>query len=85
MKENLKKLRENLDKTSMVVISVTLVLFIFALFTKAFIHDLLLEAAIFLVSVKLIIGSYKQSVASKRLERQLKGIDEKIDRFLGSK
>jgi len=45
----------HLDRGSKIVIVITLVLFVPALFTKAFTHDLLLEAAVFLVSVKLII------------------------------
>jgi len=81
MKEKLNSFWENLDTPSMVVITVTFVLFIIALFTKAFFHDLLLEAAIFLVSVKLIIGSYKQSIASKRLEGQLTQIEKKLDQL----
>jgi len=85
MKEKISGLGEHFDAPSLLVITVTFVLFIVALFTKAFLHDLLLEAGIFLVSVKLIIGSYKQSVASKRLEKQLQQIDGKIDRFLDTK
>jgi len=33
-----------------------------ALFTKGFTHDILLEAGVLLVSVKLIIMAYKNSV-----------------------
>jgi len=35
-----------------------MILFIGALFTKGFTHDLLLEAGVFLVSVKLILMAY---------------------------
>ena len=47
------------DAGSILVILVTLVLFLTALFVKGVTHDLLLEAGVFLVSVKLIIGAYK--------------------------
>jgi hypothetical protein len=47
------------DLASLVVVLLTFVLFVLALFTKGFTHDLLLEAGVFLVSVKLIIMSAK--------------------------
>jgi hypothetical protein len=60
-----------LDPGSQLVMLLTLGLFVAALFLKGLSHDLLLEAGVFLVSVKLIIMSYKNAVASKRLEEQL--------------
>jgi hypothetical protein len=45
-----------------VVIALTLILFVVALLIKGFTHDLLLEADVFLVSVKLILMSHKNSV-----------------------
>src|SRR5438045_2524576 len=45
-----------------VVIALTLILFIVALFIQGLTHELLLEAGVFLVSVKLILMSYKNSV-----------------------
>jgi len=45
-----------------------------ALFYTGFTHDLLLEAGVFLVSVKLIIMSYKTSVSSKDIHRELEEI-----------
>jgi hypothetical protein len=66
-------IRKHIDGGSLVVILMTLVLFVAALFEKGFSHDLLLEAGVFLVSVKLIIMSYK----SARLSAELKGrLDE---------
>ena len=66
------------DTTSVVVILVTLVLFISALFYKGFTHDLLLEAGVFLVSVKLILLSYKNGVFINNLNKELKEIKELI-------
>jgi len=57
------------------VILTTLGLFIAALFTKGFTHDLLLEAAVFLVSVKLIIMSYRNS-------KGVEAIQVKLDKIL---
>ncbi|MFT7879670.1 MAG: hypothetical protein ABXS91_04665 [Sulfurimonas sp.] len=64
-------MREHFDMTSLIVIIVTFILFTLALFTKGFTHDLLLEVGVFLVSVKLIIMAYKNSVANKRIIQEL--------------
>ena len=65
------KLWSYFDLGSLVVIVVTLVLFLAALWIKGLTHDLLLEAGVFLVSVKLIVMSYKQGVAAERMHQQL--------------
>jgi cell division protein FtsL len=65
---------KHFDVGSMIIIIVTFVLFTVALFTKGFTHDLLLEAAIFLVSVKLIIMAYHNRVYIKSIENKLKEI-----------
>ena len=62
------------DPGSIVVMVVTLILFIAALFTKGFTHDLLLEAGVFLVSVKLILMAYRNTVTAKDLQRELQEI-----------
>jgi hypothetical protein len=56
----------------------TLVLFIVALFAKGFTHDLLLEAGVFLVSVKLILAAYKSSVSNQRILTLLQEIRDSI-------
>jgi hypothetical protein len=56
----------------------TLVLFIVALFAKGFTHDLLLEAGVFLVSVKLILAAYKNSVSNQRILTLLQEIRDSI-------
>ncbi|MBW1751920.1 MAG: hypothetical protein JRJ46_02190 [Deltaproteobacteria bacterium] len=65
---------EHFDTGSLIVITATLILFVLALFAKGFTHDLLLEAAVFLVSVKLIMMAYGNSVYIKALENELKEI-----------
>jgi hypothetical protein len=65
---------QHFDVASLIVIFVTFILFIVALFTKGFTHDLLLEAGIFLISVKLIMMAYKSSVVVKSIENELKEI-----------
>jgi len=58
----------------LVVSVVTFILFSVALFTKGFTHDLLLEAGIFLVSVKRIVMAYKGSVANREIKNELRDI-----------
>ncbi len=60
-----------LGLTSLAVIVLTFILFVTALFTKGWTHDLLLEAGVFLVSVKLIIMSFKNTVAVEAIENKL--------------
>ncbi len=64
-------MNENFDLGSLLVIATTLVLFVVALLTKGLTHDILLEAGVFLVSVKLIMMAHKNSVASKIISIEL--------------
>jgi hypothetical protein len=66
------KIRSPFDPGSWVVIAITLVLL--ALFEKGLTHDLLLEAGVFMVSVKLIIMSYKNSLMAARIDAKLDDI-----------
>lgn len=63
--------RRLLDIGSWITIAVTLVLFVVALFVEGVPHDLLLEAGVFLVSVKLVIMTYKNAIASDELKAEL--------------
>jgi hypothetical protein len=62
------------DPGSLVVMVITLVLFIGAIFSKGFTHDLLLETGVFLVSVKLMIMAYKNSITAETMQKQLREI-----------
>ena len=73
-----KKVWSNVDPLSMVVIALTLVLFVVALFVNGFTHDLLQECGVFLVSVKLIMMSHKNGVSARQAEERL----EKIQNML---
>ncbi len=72
-------IRDHFDGWSVAVILVTLILFVAALFTKGFTHDLLLEAGVFLVSVKLILMSYKNSLTEKAIQNQLRDIQSLLE------
>jgi len=65
---------KHFDIGSLLVIVITFVLFTIALFFTGFTHDLLLEAGVFLVSLKLIIMAYKSSVSSLRIYQELEEI-----------
>ena len=69
-------MRKHFDVGSMMVIIVTFVLFTMALFTKGFTHDLLLEAGVFLVSVKLILMAFKNNNNAKIFQKELQEIKE---------
>ncbi len=67
---------KHLDLSTILIIIITLILFILALYFTGLTHNILLEAAVFLVSVKLIIMAYKSSVSSGNIERELKEIKD---------
>jgi hypothetical protein len=69
-------LKEHFDTASIVIIIITFTFFVVALFTKGFTHDLLLEAGILLVSVKLIMMAYKNSMHVDVIEKELSEIKE---------
>jgi hypothetical protein len=55
-------------------------LFVVALFEKRFTHDLLLEAALFLVSAKLVPLSYNASVNNNAAARQVAKMSKSLTR-----
>lgn len=73
------EVRKHFDLGSLVVIAVTFILFVSAVFTEGFTHDVLLEAAVFLVSVKLIIMAYKSIDATDSLHNKLDEIYKKVN------
>ena len=72
---------KHLDRSTQITLGVTLVLFVVALFEKGFTHDLLLEAAVFLVSAKLVLLSYKASVNNDVLAGQLAEMSRSLTRI----
>lgn len=74
-------MKKHIDIWSLLVIIITFVLFIIALFTKGFTHDLLLETGVFLVSVKLILMSYRNKLTISLIEHKLDEIKETIAKF----
>ena len=66
----------NLDKSSVIIMAITMILFIGALITKGFTHDLLLETGVFLVSVKLILMARSNNISNKKIIDELHEIKE---------
>lgn len=64
-------MKKNLSSFDLVIILITAVLFVVALFVKGLTKELLLEAGILLVSIKLIMMNYKTSMANKRMQKDL--------------
>jgi hypothetical protein len=74
-------MNKHLDLGTQLTLAITLVLFGIALFEKGFTHDLLLEAGVFLVSVKLIIMSYKATVTIAASNSQLVAMRTSLERI----
>jgi hypothetical protein len=61
-----------------IVIVVTFILFTIALFVKGFSKDLLLEAGVLLVSIKIILMSRSNVNSNQEIIKKLKEINEKL-------
>lgn len=73
-------MRKYFDIGSITVIIVTFLLFVIALFTKGLTHDILLEAGVLLVSIKLIMMAYRNSVFYKEIIQELKKINDRLNK-----
>ena len=62
------------DPWSAVVIALTLLLFLVSIVVKGFTHELLLEAGVFLVSVKLILMAHKNALSTRLTSQRLEHI-----------
>lgn len=67
------------DLASIFTLSITLILFVLALFSKGFTHDLLLEAGIFLVSVKLTISTSKIMASNDLMIKKMDHLEKIIE------
>jgi len=62
------------DPGIIIVIVITVLLFTVALFVKGFSHNLLVEAGVLLVSIKLIMMAYRNSLNYSDLMKELNEI-----------
>lgn len=66
----------NIERISTIaIILTTLALFITAVFTKGLTHDIFLEAAVFLVSVKVIFLTFRTNTMTRNILKQLEDLN----------
>ena len=68
-----------LDPGTILVIFVTILLFVVALFVKGFTNALLLEAGVLLVSIKLIMMAYRNGLNYDDLKKDLNEIKRLLE------
>lgn len=73
-------MRSYLDVPTTIVAVLTLALFVAALFVKGLTHDLFLEAAVFLVSAKLLMMMHSNRQAALRMEKKIDSLLAEISR-----
>ncbi len=59
-----------------VILTITLFLFIVAIFTEGFIHNLSLEAGVLLVSIKVIMIGYEIKLSNKVILKEISDVKE---------
>jgi len=77
---DIQDIKSHFDTGTIIIIVITFILFVAALFTKGLTHDLLLEAGVFLISVKLILMVYKNKEDIDSLHDKLDLILQKVDK-----
>jgi len=70
---------KHIDTGSMIIIILTFLLFIVALWVKGLTRDLLLEIGVLLISIKIIMMSYKSSKNSEEVMKELKSIKNRLE------
>ena len=68
------RLAKHFDPPSLLVITITAALFLLALLVKGLTHDMLLEAGVLMISIKLVLMAYKNSVAMLSILTELKKV-----------
>ena len=71
-------MKKNFDLANVITIALTIILFVIALFATGFTKDLLLEAGVLLVSVKVILMGAANRSSNKEIIRKLDEINEKL-------
>lgn len=56
---------------TIIIIVITVGLFIAAIFTKRLTHDIFLETGVLLISIKIILLSYKNNAIIKNIQKKL--------------
>lgn len=73
-------MKKHLDLSNTIVIALTFILFVIALFSTGFTKDLLLEAGVLLISVKIIILGASNKISNMEIIKKLDEISEKLEK-----
>jgi hypothetical protein len=73
------QMKKNFDLANTITIALTIILFAIALFATGFTKDLLLEAGVLLVSIKIIIMGAATRDSNKEILKKLIEINEKLE------
>ena len=71
-------MKKYLSTADFLVITITFILFTTALFVKGITHDLLLEAGVLLVSIKIIMMHYKNVQSNRTMLKELDEIKQTL-------
>ena len=71
-------MKKHFDIGTVIVILITALLFTVALFVTGFTHGLLLEAGVLLVSIKLVMMAYRNSINYEDVKKELNEIKKLI-------
>ncbi len=72
-------MKKLLDTGNLIVVVLTIILFIVAIFLKGFTKDLLLEAGVLLVSIKLIFFANKQIIFDREVMSRFDELKKEIE------
>ena len=78
-------MKNSMTLTDKIVILVTLILFIVALFVKGLTKEILLEAGVLLVSIKLLLMNHKNAVANEKTSEKLDQIMQQLSEIKDEK
>ncbi len=73
-------MKKNFDLANLITVALTIILFTIALFTTGITKDLLLEAGVLLVSIKIILMAAATRDSNREILKKLNEINEKISR-----
>ena len=71
-------MKKNFDLANAITIALTFALFAIALFATGFTKDLLLEAGVLLISIKIILMGSANRDSNKEIMKKLNEINEKL-------
>jgi hypothetical protein len=71
-------MKKNFDMANAITIALTFILFAVALFATGFTKDLLLEAGVLLVSIKIILMGSANRNSNKEILKKLNEINERL-------